>query len=389
MSLYTGELDHNISKRDRQGLSNQKLHARVNHNPSTASPGDELVIKMPQLNPDSIIYPNSLNLTYNYKLEAGKTETDVPDHLSSAIIENIKLTIDGKTITDISNYNHLAVYRELWHPKHDYNKNLTHKGIQTTATKKKRHDVAGAADDVLAAVHKERYVFNLDSFLTDAAFCPQAIHNTIEFKLKLASGNYTLANICLEYDYINEPTIASDIKAKYINHNHTFNDYKSHTTTSIKKEASDFEININASYKSLRSILIFFKVDNNVSLSYGYPQLKDVKVDIDGATNQLFSSDYLPPYSYTDAKKLFKIKRVSYGECNINEENFYSDHYCLALDLRTLDDERSSGTGREIRDYIKVKITKDTTSTDGKAFVFLVADKQVRFKNNQIDTIIN
>lgn len=381
---YNGELNHTLSKRYRQGLKENKVHARVNHNPSDASPGDELVVKMPKLAPTTVLYPNSLNLTYNYKLNSGKDESDIPDHLTSAIVESFKMTIKGTTVFDINNYKHLAIFRELWHSKYKYEKELTHRGIQSEATKKKRHGITGAADDVLASIHKERYSFYLGSFLTEAAFTPQALHNTVEFHIKLASGEYTLKNICLEYDYVQEPTIASSISQKYSNHVHLINDYKAHTTKEVSAAESDFEININATYESLRSILVFFKADNKASIEYKFPNITNVKVDIDGATNQLFTSDYLPVYSYTDAKKYFQIE--SMGESNMNQETFYTDKYCLNIDLRTIDDEMSSGVGREIKDYIKLKISKGASDAC-KAFVFLVSDKAVSFLNNELGTI--
>jgi hypothetical protein len=43
-------------------------------------------------------------------------------------------------------------------------------------------------------------------------------------------------------------------------------------------------------------------------------------------------------------------------------------------------------TGRKIKDYIKLKISKEATPA-GKAFVYLVTDKAVDFVNNQIGTI--
>ena len=384
MSQYTGELNHNVSMRARQGIKENKLHVKVNHNPSSASPGDELVIKMPQLTANSVLFPNSLNLTYNYKLNSGEDETSIPDHLTSAIVERLKMTINGRVIHDINNYNHLAIYREFWYSKQKYDKELTHRGIQSTATKKKRH-VAGAADDVLGLIHGERYSFWLGSFLTEAAFTPQAIQNTVEFTLKLAAGKYTLKNVCLEYDYVDEPSIARSIKQKYENHRHIINDYKSHTTKDVQEEESDFEININAAYESLRTILVFFKADNTVDLNYGYPLLKDVKIDIDGATNQLFTSEYLPMYSYEDAKRYFGTKANI--PTYIEQESFYTNKYCLVIDLRTINDEGSSGIGRQIKDYIKLKISKKQTSASSKAFVFLVSDKAVEFSHNQINNI--
>ena len=61
-------------------------------------------------------------------------------------------------------------------------------------------------------------------------------------------------------------------------------------------------MNLNIQHESFRAILVFFKLGNTVDLTYGYPLLKDIKIDIDGVTNQLFTSEYLPMYSYEDAK---------------------------------------------------------------------------------------
>jgi hypothetical protein len=130
---------------------------------------------------------------------------------------------------------------------------------------------------------------------------------------------------------------------------------------------------------------VFFKTDNSVNTTYLHPEIKDVKIDIDGATNQLFTSEYLSPYAYQYAQRYFKLNR--HVEAHINQQSFYTNKYCLAIHLRTLDDEQSSGIGRKIRDYIKLKISKKATTAAGKAFVFLVSDKAVSFENNQIKSI--
>ena len=383
--MYHGELNPTVSKRHRQGLKENKYHALVNHNPSEANPDDEMVVKLPKLSATTVLFPGSLNLTYNFKLNTGEDETSVPDHLTSALVQKLKMTIKGQTVLDINNYHHLAIYREFWLDKHRYAKELTHRGIQSIATKKKRHNVSGATDDTLASIHKERYAFHLGSFLTDAAFNPQAIHNDVEFHIKLSCGDYTLKNICLEYDYIIEPTITASIKDKYTNYTHIVNDYKSHTTKDVAKEESDFEININATFESLRAVLVFFKTDNNPSTTYEFPNITNIKMDIDGATNQLFTSDYLPQYSWEDARRYFMIGQ---GESHINQEKFYRNMYCLVMDLRTINDEKSSGIGREVKDYIKLKISKGVTTANCKAFVYLVADKAVSFVNNELSAIV-
>ena len=55
--------------------------------------------------------------------------------------------------------------------------------------------------------------------------------------------------------------------------------------------------------------------------------------------------------------------------------------------FRTINNERSSSVGRTVRNYVEIKLSKDETGGGGKALVFLVSDKAMVFKNNQIDTI--
>ena len=378
MSIYYGELEHNFSKRDRVGFKENKVHARVNHQKSEVKAGEELIIKMPRLTSDHIIYPDSLELAYNFKLNDG--ETEIPDHLTSAIVERFGIKIDGKSVVELDSFCHLAVYRELWHPKHKYDTELTKRGIQSEATKKKRHNLDGAAADTLALIHKERYAFNLGSFLTDASFCPQAIHNDIVFTLKLTTGEYKLENICLEYDYVINPPIAQSIKAKYLNHTHLIDSWNANTAVAISAAESEFEVNILTKRKSLQGVLLLFKTDNNVSTTYINPNIKSVKIDIDSVSNQLFSNDYLLPYAYEDARAYFKTTN---GEMNINQASFYDDKYCMFFDLRTITDKRCSNVGRNIEDHIKMRFSKNA-STAGKVFVYFVCDKVVEFENNQI-----
>lgn len=61
------------------------------------------------------------------------------------------------------------------------------------------------------------------------------------------------------------------------------------TTKDMQEVESDFEININAAYESLREIFVFFKADNTTDLAYRYLILKDFKANMDGTTNQLFT----------------------------------------------------------------------------------------------------
>ena len=186
MATY-GELDPSLMRRTRQGAKLHKTQNKVANHKSTAKAGETLNVRIPKFSRNTVIYPKSLYLSYKFKLATDGDETDVPDHLTNAIIENFKLQIGGKTITDINNFNKFAIYRDLWKQKFSYDNLCIDQGIQGAAVKKKRH-VAGAAADTLGDTFTERYRFYLGHFLTDTASNQDSIMGDVEFHLKLATA---------------------------------------------------------------------------------------------------------------------------------------------------------------------------------------------------------
>jgi hypothetical protein len=383
MATQLAELDHRLSKRYIDGPKEDKIHARVTHNPSTISPGETLTVKVPKLTADSVLYPESLELVFDFKLESAGTVDDIPDHLTAAIVDKYELKVNGKDVLTIDKYNHYKIYRELWKSEEDY-KNSKARGIQSDAEKKQRHGLETATQPS-AKVFGERYWFNLGHFLLNSAFSPQAINNDIEVILKFNSGDYTIKNIHLEYDYIMERNLANDIRSKYSNHSHYIDGVHCSTTKTVDSAAGDFEININASYDSLRGVLILYKDSLNTGYVYKNPNITKLKVDIDGRTNQVYSSDYQPEYAWLSAKTYFDTYKTNHTTF----DNFYGNNYCTFIDLRTINNEKAHGTGRSVRDYVKLKFTKEATSSDYKAIVYLIYDKKVLFNNNEIIEVMS
>lgn len=107
-----------------------------------------------------------------------------------------------------------------------------------------------------------------------------------------------------------------------------------------------------------------------VSVKYADAIIKPLKVDIDGVTNLLYSSDYHSIYSYRDKNYLSEssqnpafgqsLQSPAFGESsqswasNIHTENFYNDHFGLLIDLRSINDEMSAGIGRRIELNLKL-----------------------------------
>jgi hypothetical protein len=70
---------------------------------------------------------------------------------------------------------------------------------------------------------------------------------------------------------------------------------------------------------------------------------------------------------FNEAKKFFLPENRKLDEnSNMTMETFYTKHFCLWLDLRSIDDNNLHGTGMKIEDGfdIVLKITKNNTGSE-------------------------
>lgn len=63
------------------------------------------------------IFPGSLRLLFDLELTGTNTKRTIVSNLGKSIVRNLHITLDGNEVQSISDYNVLAVYRDLWLPK--------------------------------------------------------------------------------------------------------------------------------------------------------------------------------------------------------------------------------------------------------------------------------
>jgi hypothetical protein len=357
------------------GIKSDKTHHKITHNPSSISPGDTLQITIPQLKKNDVIVPNTLELTFDF------TVTDqFIQNLSAGLIEQMVIKLGGNSLQTINKHNLYNIYRQLWKYKRV---DMYRQGIQSDNILKIRHnlptkDETIAEDKAVADCYKTRYSIPLDFPLHETAMSPQTLGDEIQIDLRFAQGSeicktgtYAISKVCLEYDSLNHSGITSALEYKMSNHQLMYQGVHHYKSYNIDELNTTFDIDISVTKKSVRNVVILFKDANTYDKleTFVNPQVKSIRVDIDGSSNQLYASGLEPHHLWPNAQNLF-----SCGDTDMTLAKFYNNRHSIVIDLQTTPDKMLEGIGRDVKNSIQIKIEKDVTAKDLVAYVFLIYD---------------
>ena len=169
---------------------------------------------------------------------------------------------------------------------------------------------------------------------------------------------YSVKDIRMEYDIINEPSMSLDVKRQYnFGVVVPFKRYIKYRFEEINKNDSVINLKINAPCKSLSHVLIF-AIDPNDRKDWSRKEvfknldIKSVNVAVEGKPNQLYTSGLTTQYTYDQILKFFNHNTtVTIGE-------FLTTKYALVLDLRGSYDDGLHGNGLELRDEMTIEIKR-------------------------------
>ena len=169
---------------------------------------------------------------------------------------------------------------------------------------------------------------------------------------------YSVKDIRMEYDIINEPSMSLDVKRQYnFGVVVPFKRYIKYRFEEINKNDSVINLKINVPCKSLSHVLIF-AIDPNDRKDWSRKEvfknldIKSVNVAIEGKPNQLYTSGLTTQYTYDQILKFLKHNTtVTIGE-------FLTTKYALVLDLRKSYDDGLHGNGLELRDEMTIEIKR-------------------------------
>ena len=114
----------------------------------------------------------------------------------------------------------------------------------------------------------------------------------------------------------------------------------------------------------MKGIVLLFKDDSTDSESFGCPNLKSVKINIEGKPNQVYSRNLTTKRLYEEAHRVFSTK-MKYDQ-NLSVFDFYKDSFACVIDLRTHEDNMVYKSGKTVMNTqsgILLELTKSATTS--------------------------
>ena len=115
---YGKRLNPEHSLRTPKGIKGTRQKVFVTHNPSEIDQAQELLVRFPNLGSDDVIFPGTVNLSFNIELtstvDANRT---LVSNIGRAIIKKLAVKFEGNEIMSVDDYDIYACYQDLWKTK--------------------------------------------------------------------------------------------------------------------------------------------------------------------------------------------------------------------------------------------------------------------------------
>ena len=204
------------------------------------------------------------------------------------------------------------------------------------------------------------------------------------------AGTYSLENLVLEYEAIENESIARSVSSLYSSGRSLSYEHVTLMKTVVWAAASTLiNENINIPRKSMKAVvLLFTKTSRTDSGEFIYPNMTSVKVTSEGVPIQVYSQGIPKSRFYDDAKRLLgnKMEKDEF----MTPQKFYKDKFALVVDLKTNEELDNTGHGKKIvntQNGILLEIKKTTHTGNIYCNIFVVSDGLVNFSNNDLQSI--
>ena len=204
-----------------------------------------------------------------------------------------------------------------------------------------------------------------------------------------ATGKYTLTDMRLEYEIIENEQLAADVKGTYAVGRSLGYDY----STLLKilpwsKDGTREVIDINIPRKSMKAVvLLFTKKDAGDSEEFVFPNLTRVNVTVERNPNDIYSEGLAKRDMYREAVRFFANTECE-GTNSVSRRKYYTDKFACVIDFRTVDDDTVSGSSRKLfgtQAGILLEIEKETTTADVSFHVFVIADSLINILGTSLN----
>ena len=388
---------------------------RITFDRTEASPGETLYVHVPKLNDNEVLVPGSLGLRFDIDLAGGHANNYLVQNVSRALVSKMVVKFAGTILQDTDGYDLFKIYEDLYLSQ-EQRDDMVLEGIQSVDLCKIR---SNAGDKKTSGVDTEntlnenfgtKYYIWLDhEILTDnGVFYPQALYNDLVFELTLAGAGhvvkgsdpaklkYKLTNIQLEYEMIHSKLLAQEAKSEYSSGKEFLYDHVHLDKTILfaKSTTSRLNIKVNAQRRSMKAILLLFTELYNGgardSEKYVFPDLKKVKVTINGSPSMLYNEGIVSTDLWREARRFFVREKNKTEHMNL-KLFLAGDRFGLLIDLRSMADRSMHGSGIRLvnsTDGVQLELErKNSGSGNINCHVFVISDALMPILDNQLKPI--
>ena len=409
MNITEKELGAGFRRSKMSSIRGDRTRHLVTHNPNTASPGEELYVDIPKLKASSCLVPGSLHIIFDFEVTG--TKSWFINNLSKGLQRRHQVRLAGECVYDCDRENLYSTYKDLWMSNSERN-NMIEYGISNENIRKLiSGDDTGASsgndqkanDALLYGVYSKRQRIRLDKIIADhGVYAPFLMNNNPRYIITLPSssevliaqrgetlGAYSLENIQLEYETIDDPDLASQVTSLYSTGRSLSYEHVTLMKT-VVWNANDTLVNenVNLPRKSMKAIVLLFnKSIVTDSEEFVYPNIDSIKLTIEGVPNAVYSQGIPKSRLYDEACRLF-----SQGVTDqfMTVEKFFKDKFALVIDLRAHPDNEKTGQGRRListQNGVLLEIKKKAHTGSLKCHILIVSDGLVNMTNNDLQSI--
>ena len=403
------------TKKTANAMKAKRAVSRYTFTPSESNPGEKLVVRVPKLDENEVIVPDSLALRFDIDLSGGHANNFLVQNVSRALVKSLVVRFSGETLEDTDHYDIYKTFSDLFLPG-EQRDNMLPEGIQSEDLCKIRSNsgdkkTSGVdAEKKLNKVFGTKYRINFDhEILKDhGVFYPHALTQDLAFVVMLADAvnvvkgsdpsklKYKLTNIELQYESIKNEKLADSMNEKYDTGKYFLYDHVAFQQTVPINKGTDEQINIrvNAQRRSLKGILLLF-IEPYVGgtrdfKKYVFPDLKKVKVTVNGTPNMLYNDGIQSEDIWAEVSRFFMKEKHKPQFMNL--QKFYTDDkFGLLIDLRSMASQEMHGSGTRLVDstdgiLLDIKREKNGSGTVN-CHVFIISDAQFNIQRNQLESV--
>ena len=377
---------------------------------TVANPNETYRVRVPPLNPDECIIPDTFALSFNF--ENSNTKSWFLNNLGRLLIAELEVRVQGKAVYKNSGESVIEVYKDLWRSNADRENRqeygIANENVRKLISKDDSADKAAKTDDVLDVTIAnvcDRMKIPLGKVLCDNG--PFAPYGMCEFvynitlpppgKIMKAQaneqlGNYKLTDLRLEYEVIQSAGLAESVRGTYnAGRSFPYNYVTCLQTPTWPKNNIRETITSNIPLKSLKAIILLFTEDGaGDSEHFPFPHLTHVDATVEGTRNGYRQRGLAKRDMYSEAVRFFNDDNCKkyLGSNTISKLDYYTNKFACVIDFRTVDDNTVSGSGRKLvgtQAGVLMEIAKEATTSDLTCHVFVVADGAIDIMGTQLN----